>query len=137
MTPYEYITLDGVKQRKPIDQTSEHFNYITLNGKTVSKSRNLRGILTYARKADTFVYGVSLTEREDKSGRLIVRFDNGAWSVTHFASFSVLLCWIAARTSWRGARVWANAAGNERIYAEGQLDAEMARKLRALSIAAR
>ena len=72
------------------------------NNQVVSRSSNLRGILRYAGKhgvksADAF----SLHDGDKiPAGRLVVMFDDGAWAITDFASYTVLVDWIEARKSW-------------------------------------
>lgn len=70
---------------------------ITLGDKVVSNSRNLRGLLDYARKH--FIHRVAICNR-NSHGALYVEFENGATCRTEFADYSVLVRWILARRSW-------------------------------------
>jgi hypothetical protein len=70
------------------------------DGKAVSKSRNLRGVLDYGRKHG--VNQVAIGERSNGGGTLVVIFDNKAVVTTTFASFVVLLDWVASRAKRSG-----------------------------------
>lgn len=72
---------------------------ILLNGKVVSKSQDLRGILRYAGKHGVAAY--SARRLDMGQGDLIVRFDNGASARTTFECFTALLGWLRSRRSWR------------------------------------
>ena len=65
---------------------------ITLNNKVVNKSRNLRGMMEYARK-----YGAKLSQDDNI---LHAQYGNGATLETTFADESVLKDWIAARIKY-------------------------------------
>jgi hypothetical protein len=66
-------------------------------GHTVARSRNLRGILDYARKSP--LVSVKIAPHAGQ-GLLLVRYYDGAYSQTAFADFSVLVDWAKARRSW-------------------------------------
>lgn len=77
---------------------------ITLDGKPVARSKNLRVILDYARVHP--VRYVQAARKTDLASGLrmgatvIVRFDDGAYCVTDFADFTVAREWINSRRSW-------------------------------------
>lgn len=70
---------------------------IIRQGKVIHRSRNLRGLLDYARRNS--VQAVSIN-RLPEGAMLIVRFFNGATCSTAFADCSVCIGWIKARRSW-------------------------------------
>lgn len=77
--------------------------YIKLAGVTVSRTRNLRGLLEYGRK-----HQVSKIEsRPDPlnvvRGELLITYANGAQGFASFASYSIMIDWIRNRRSWRSA----------------------------------
>lgn len=65
--------------------------------KTVAKSKNLRGILTYARKHG--VAGVGVTKKQH-GANVAFKFADDAWALVMFADFTVAVQWINARRSW-------------------------------------
>ena len=67
-------------------------NEITHNGNVVSTSRNLRGILDYARKHPARLFSIEKC--------LYVTFDNKALSRVEFADKTVLTAWIADRIKY-------------------------------------
>lgn len=71
----------------------------------VSVSRNLRQVLSYARRHNTTVIKVYSRPIEDGKGRLTVIWRDTAVCVTDFASYQVLCTWIRARRSWSDA-IW-------------------------------
>lgn len=71
---------------------------ITKAGRTVSKSRNLRGVMNYARKSYVREWRASMTD--DYGARIWVTFEDGAESRFEFASWDVAQRWIRARRSW-------------------------------------
>lgn len=71
---------------------------ISLNGKVVSRSRNLRGLLTYATRYDVTHAGE--IEIDQGKGLLVVLYGNGAVGHANFASLSVMRKWVKARRSW-------------------------------------
>lgn len=70
---------------------------IELNGKVVARSRNLRGLLDYARKH--FIHRVAVY-KQNGHGRLYVEFENGAQCRHMFEDYSVLVGWVLSRRSW-------------------------------------
>ena len=69
------------------------------HGEVVAKSRNLRGLLTYARKSP--VKHVYLRRMAYGYGGLFIEFENGATCKTEFASFTVCRNWLESRRSWQ------------------------------------
>lgn len=67
-------------------------------GKVCSRSRNLRGVLTYARKHNVKMVLSSMT---DHYGALVtIHFGDDAKCITNFASWDVAQRWFRARRSW-------------------------------------
>lgn len=73
---------------------------IIRNGRTVAKSRNLRGILDYARKSPVRKATVSCYNRE-RTGNVYILFEDGSECRTEFAGYIVAVEWIRARRSWQ------------------------------------
>lgn len=71
---------------------------ITKEGKPVSTSRNLRGVMTYARKHGVRLWIASMTD--DYGALVSITFGNGADCHTRFASWDVAQRWVRARRSW-------------------------------------
>ena len=67
--------------------------------RVVSKSKNLRGILTYARKHG--IKSAHTMRTVGGYGWLSIYFADGAFCKAHFQSHSVLESWLAARRSWK------------------------------------
>jgi hypothetical protein len=70
----------------------------SVDGKPVSRSRNLRGIITYAGKVG--VKHVATKALPDGRGVLSIRFEDGATVSTEFASADVLRDWVKRRRGW-------------------------------------
>lgn len=70
---------------------------IKLQGKTVAKSQNLRGILGYARKHPVVRASV---HKMEGGARFFITFNNGAECGGTFADFSVCVGWFLSRRSW-------------------------------------
>lgn len=71
-------------------------------GDVIRRSRNLRGVLDYARVSP--VESVSITARHvpgDSSYHLAFRFDDGSTCTAAFAAWRVAADWLLARRSWR------------------------------------
>lgn len=66
---------------------------------TVSKSKNLRGILEYARNKSS-VSHATCYRQSDGGAFVYVLFDNGATCRTRFADYTVALRWFRSRRSW-------------------------------------
>jgi len=78
---------------------------VTLKGKTVKRSKNLRGILDYARKEPVVKVYVKPNKAWepcalDCGAFVTFVFYDGAKSRVEFASASVAHDWILARRSW-------------------------------------
>lgn len=76
----------------------KHTHEIRLDGKVVARSRNLRGILDYARKSP--VESVVIAPSPCGRGTLRVTYHNNARASAVFASFTILRDWCDARRSW-------------------------------------
>lgn len=68
------------------------------DGEPVARSKNLRGILTYARRSP--VKRASVYAKGDGAAFVVFIFTDGAESRVDFASFAVAKAWIASRRSW-------------------------------------
>lgn len=84
--------------------------------RVVATSRNLRGLLTYARKSP--VTRVDLYENRPGAtwgAQFGVTFADGASSISDFAQFSILVNWVETRKKlskrWRGATVVTHSQG--------------------------
>lgn len=75
--------------------------YIVLNGATVKRSKNLRGLLDYSRKAKP----VKVETRKDPSlpvcGQLRVTYNDGAIGHAFFRSYEIMIDWVRGRRSFR------------------------------------
>lgn len=71
---------------------------ITKDDKPVSVSRNLRGVMTYARKHG--VSDVSFRMTDSYEAAITISFQDGAHCSTHFAAWDVCQRWVRARRSW-------------------------------------
>jgi hypothetical protein len=71
---------------------------IVKQGKVVSRSRNLRGIKTYARRSP--VERVNVIGKDKCGALLYVQFEDGAECRAVFESFGVCSAWVKARRSW-------------------------------------
>ena len=80
---------------------------IKKDGRTVSRSRNLRGILRYtsSQRPQGWTYGdpvtaVHVLELPESGALLRVRWRDGAYAVARFASVSVARRWCQTRRTW-------------------------------------
>lgn len=71
---------------------------IEKNGQIIKTSRNLRGIVDYARTSKPA--RIELTPQGKVNGRLRVIFADGASTSAHFASYHIMVDWIRNRRSW-------------------------------------
>ena len=70
---------------------------IEKNGQIIKSSRNLRGILDYARISTP--KRIELTNQATM-GRMRIIFSDGASASADFASFNVMVDWVKNRRSW-------------------------------------
>ncbi len=82
-----------------------HEIFDNVENKIVSRSRNLRGILDFARNRTINSIEV---QRDCYEGILAIHLAEGSQNYrysyrTRFASYTVLCDWLAARRSWHGA----------------------------------
>jgi hypothetical protein len=70
-------------------------------GRIVRTSKNLRGVLDYARVSP--VRRVETTPLPAGAGSLRVLYRDGAETRANFASYEVMLDWVKRRRSWAGA----------------------------------
>jgi len=77
----------------------------TANGDTIRRSKNLRGIIDYARCSPVAkVDGIFDPENEVR-GILAVEYSDGCTSTASFASYNIMVDWIRNRRIFRNARV--------------------------------
>jgi hypothetical protein len=70
-------------------------------GQIVKRSKNLRGLLDYARLYKPVRIEIS---PQGEAGRLRVFFSDGASCSAAFCSYPVLIKWVDARKSWVNAK---------------------------------
>lgn len=80
---------------------------IIKDGKTIRTSKNLRGMLDYARVSPVTSVNAYRDPSNSERGLLDVTYFDGAQSRASFASYHVMVDWVRERRSWRnrGARV--------------------------------
>lgn len=71
---------------------------IVRGGKVVARSRNLRGVMDYARKS--YVREAWCNRNQDGGGFVCFTYDDGSRCRTTFADYGVLLRWVRSRRSW-------------------------------------
>lgn len=72
---------------------------IVKNGKIIHTSKNLWGILDYARKSP--VVRIESCRIGDVSGTVRVLYKDGAESRANFRSYHIMIDWIRNRKSWK------------------------------------
>lgn len=83
---------------------------IVKNSMVIRNSKNLRGLLDYARIFP--VVRVELTPTNNgHNGNLIVTYVDGSHGQAIFASYHIMVDWVRNRRSWRGAVVVDNGDG--------------------------
>jgi len=75
---------------------------VDASGKVIHRSRNLRGILDYARH--TWIEEAVAQPAQEGKGILSVTFGDGCTCMTEFADFTVLCWWLRCRRSWAAVR---------------------------------
>ena len=86
------------------------------DNKAIRKSRNLRGLLDYAREHS--ICRLSIYERNEEtetSAYIYVGFTNGAWCCVNFADYRVLRMWVSARRVLRGAPLTVNGIASGEV----------------------
>jgi hypothetical protein len=78
-------------------------------GRIIRTSRNLRGIVDYARvspvaRIESCDIGAMQPEGTRYSGTVRILFKDGAESRANFRSYHIMIDWIRNRRSWRGAK---------------------------------
>lgn len=76
---------------------------IILNGQIVATSKNLSGVLNYARKHQ--ITRVETCKFAELKGSLRVFYSNGAECRTLFESHNVMLQWVKARRIFKNAEI--------------------------------
>ena len=77
---------------------------IEKNGQIIHRSKNLRGMLDYARISP--VIRAELTPVGKVNGRLRVIYADGASSSAHFASYHIAVDFVRNRRSWKKAEIF-------------------------------
>jgi hypothetical protein len=72
-------------------------------GETVMRSKNLRAMLRYGSVSPVAKVRATPNPANQYNGKLSVEYRDGSTCEAHFASHTVLLEWLDARQSWRGA----------------------------------
>jgi hypothetical protein len=72
------------------------------SGETVKTSKNLRGILDYARCSSVMEISIDHSVMLDRHGKfaVIFTFEDGCCALTYWSDWRVLLDWLLARRSW-------------------------------------
>lgn len=74
------------------------------NDKMIHQSKNLRGVLTYARTHS--ISRIQITKfHTGAKGWLYVGFADGSWTHTTFQSFAILQHWVRTRKVFQGAPI--------------------------------
>jgi hypothetical protein len=76
---------------------------IELNGAVIRQSRNLRGMVDYARVSPVVEVLAVKDPRNSYRGLLTVTYANGATSSASFACYHVMVDWVRNRRTWRDA----------------------------------
>lgn len=77
--------------------------YIKLNGVTVARSKNLRGLTTYARKFLPVMIETRKSPLNANNGELRITYADGAIGFAFFSCHSIMIDWLRNRRSWRHA----------------------------------
>lgn len=77
---------------------------ITKNARIIRQSKNLRGLLDYARVSR--VTRVELAPFAQVNGSLRVFYEDGSIGRENFASYRIMVDWVRNRRSWRGAEIF-------------------------------
>ena len=92
---------------------------IIKGGQIIRKSKNLRGMLEYARLSPVVrIEACDIGPFEDANQRLrsqgtmLVLYRDGATCRANFESYRVMLAWVRKRRSWRGAMLSARDNDN-------------------------
>lgn len=90
---------------------------IIRDGRQVARSRNLRGIVDYARKHGMDYVNVDEIRSEDEQGAIVTfNFSDGAWSIVTFNDYFVAVDYVARRATryrWDCASTYRPYADNE------------------------
>ena len=72
-------------------------------GQVLRQSRNLRGMLEYARVSPV-AYVQTAKGENPTNGKLLVIYADGCFSTAHFACHSIMIDFVRNRRTWRSAR---------------------------------
>jgi hypothetical protein len=74
--------------------------YIKKDGVTVSRSKNLRGLLDYARKSRVALIESRVDPLNSVRGEIRVTYADGATGFASFASYNIMIDWVRNRRIW-------------------------------------
>jgi hypothetical protein len=74
-------------------------------GQVVSRSKNLRGLLTYNRRAHVVRVEIKRDDSNPFNGRLFVTYADGATCSAFFSDFRVLVSWVERRRIFKNAEM--------------------------------
>ena len=77
---------------------------VSLGGRIIRRSKNLRGMRDYARVARVVRVFANPCPKNPYNGKLQVVYANGAVSCAHFADYACMLEWLCNRRTWRTAK---------------------------------
>lgn len=88
-------------QNRWFEGRPEGSTYVTFQGVTVAKSRNLRGIRDYARKSPVIKVETRKCIDLPECGELRITYANGAQGFAFFRSHGIMIDFLRNRRSWR------------------------------------
>lgn len=77
---------------------------IEKNGQIIRRSKNLRGLVDYARVSPVVRIESTPVKGHEVCGTMRVFYKDGAVSRANFASYHIMIDWIRNRRTWRGAK---------------------------------
>lgn len=88
------------------------YDCVIKNGAIIRRSRNLRGMLDYARTSLVAAVETMRDPANNTRGILAVTYADGATCRASFASFNIMIDFVRNRRTWRGAKI-THKDGNE------------------------
>lgn len=104
---------------------------IEKDGKTVSESKNLRGVRDYENTRYTYVISLAVTRFHSGKGGLVVCWADGARCETNFESYAVLVNWLTKRRSWYGLPIEATVTDETGLAVIGAANGELSKSFNA------
>jgi len=71
------------------------------NSEVVAQSRNLRGLIEYARNKSDVKIVSCFPKDDDFPPRMAVSYDDGAHCIVEWRSYHIMVDWVRARRKWR------------------------------------